>query len=91
MSIVSRLDPERMRKFQQKTGESSRCFSDVSITREMWGRIVKEYGICGSPVEVDTELEEYYWENQDRTVRLITKGDPRESDKPITEITVFAR
>ena len=56
MSIVSKLDPERIRKLQQKTGESSRCFSDVSITREMWDRIVKEYGICGSPVKVDADL-----------------------------------
>ncbi len=91
MSIISKLDPERIRKLQQKIGETSRCFSDVSITREMWEGIVKEYGICGSPVEVDAELGEYHWENPDGTVRLITKGDPRESDKPITEITVFAR
>ncbi len=91
MSIVSKLDPERIRKLQQKTGESSRCFSDVSITREMWERIVKEYGICGSPVEIDAEQGEFYWENPDGTVRLITKGDPREANRPVTEITVFAK
>lgn len=91
MSIISKLDPERIRKLQQKTGETSRRFSEVSITREMWEGIVKEYGICGSPVEVDADLGEFYWENPDGTVRLITKGDPREAGNIITEITVFAR
>lgn len=91
MGIISKRDQERIRKHQQATGETARCFYDISISRETWERIVKEYGICESPVEADADLEEFYWENPQATVRLLTKGDPRESVKSVTEVTVFAR
>ncbi len=91
MTTISKRDQERIRKHQQLTGETARCFYDISITRETWDRIVKEYDICESPMEADTDLEEFYWENPEGTVRLLTKRDPREFDKSIMEITVFAR
>ena len=46
-----------------------------------------EYGICGSPVEVDAELGEFHWENPDGTVRFITKGDPSEAGTRVMCLT----
>ena len=91
MTTISKRDQERIRKHRKLTGETAKCFYDIPITRETWDRIVCEYGIGESPVEADANLEEYYWENPDGSIRLLTKSDPRESNKPITEITVFAR
>lgn len=90
MGIISKRMQDQIRQYQQETGETARCFSEVSISREIWDKIVRGYGISEEPVEVDATLEEYYWENPDATVRLLTKGDPMESGKPVTEITVFA-
>ncbi len=91
MPIISKRDQERIRKHQQASGETARCFYGIPIPPETWARIAEEYEICAEPLEADADLGQYYWENPDATVRLLTKGDPRDPAGTVTEITVFAR
>lgn len=91
MPIISKRDQERIRKHQEATGETARCFADLSISGKIWSKIVKKYEILKDPLEVDTDLGFCYWENQAGTVRLLTKGDPRDETSIVSEVTVYAR
>ena len=91
MSIISKRDQDRIRKYQETTGETARCFTDVAISGQTWSDIVQKYGILKEPLEIDTDLEFCYWENRDGSVRLLTKGNPGDKTVVVSEITVYAR
>ncbi len=91
MTIISKRMQDQIRKYQQETGETARCFSDISLTRELWEKITEKYGIPESPLENEDGTGLIYWESGNGLVRLLTRGNPNESATPIEEITVYAK
>ena len=91
MGIISKRDQERIRKHQQTTGETARCFSGISLTKELWDKIAEKYGIPESPLENEDGTGLVYWESKDGKVRMLTRGNPNESEEPVEEITVYAK
>ena len=91
MGIISKRMQEQIRKYQQETGETAKCFSGISLTKELWEKIAKKYGIPESPLENEDGTGLVYWEGKDGKVRMLTRGNPNESDEPVEEITVYAK
>ncbi|MFA6292201.1 MAG: hypothetical protein WC637_10490 [Victivallales bacterium] len=90
MFIISKRDQARIRKHQEATGETARCFADLAISEQVWSELVQKYGIIKEPLEIDTDLGFCYWENHDGSVRLLTKGNPGDKIVVVSEITVYA-
>ena len=91
MGIISRHMQKQIRKYQQETGESAKCFSGISLTKEVWLKLSEEYGIPENPLENEDGTGLIYWESTDGKVRLLTRGNPMEADTPVGEVTVYAK
>lgn len=91
MFIISKRDQRRIREYQEATGETARGFADVAISAQVWSELIQKYGIIKEPLEIDTDLGFCYWENQDGSVRLLSKGNPGEKTVIVSEITVYAK
>lgn len=80
---------EQIRKHQQETGETAKCFSGISLTEEIWLKLSETYGIPEKPLENDDGTGLVYWESKDGNVRMLTRGSPNEGT--VNEVTVYAK
>jgi hypothetical protein len=91
MPIISKRDQERIRRYQEMTGETAKCFYNISISTELWKKILEKYQVNITPAEHDKDLNQFYWMNPDETVRILSDANPFTENKAITVITVFAK
>ena len=91
MPIISKRDQERIRLYQEMTGETAKCLENISIPRELWVKIIDRYQINNTPAEHDEDLNQFFWMNPDKNVRILSDANPFAESKDITVITVFAK
>ena len=91
MTTISKRDQERIRRYQEKTGTTAKCLFNISISKELWEKIIGKYQVNKIPAEHDERSVKYYWVNPDETVRILSDANPFTESKSITEITVYAK